>query len=115
MSLPKKAMERMSKKCPKCDSGNVHITQYPNPRDNMATCYACGCAGMEEDFPEQTLFDRITASPEVLAEELVTTSYDEFKDCTVYWAWLGNGRREAYCSKPEAIAATVARLKGVCK
>lgn len=61
-----------------------------------------------------SVFDHITASPEGLAKELVSTSYDEFKDCTVYWGWLGNGRREAYYTKAEAIAATVARLKEMC-
>ena len=60
---------------------------------------------------KQTVFDSITQSPEVLAKELVTTTYDEYKDCTVYWAWQGNGRREAYYTKAEAIAATVAKLK----
>lgn len=68
------------------------------------------------DFEQKalpTVFQQITVSPEVLAKELITTSYDEFKDCTVYWAWLGNGRREAYYSEAEAIAATVAKLKEV--
>ena len=104
----------MSKKCPRCESKDIHITEYPAPTDSMATCYGCGYTDLADRFPEQTVFDRITASPEVLAKELITTSYDEFKDCTVYWAWLGNGRREAYYSKPEAIAATVAKLKEVC-
>jgi hypothetical protein len=62
---------------------------------------------------KKTIFGRITTSPEALAKELITTSYDEFKDCTVYWAWLGNGRREAYYGREEAIAATVAKLKEV--
>lgn len=73
---------------------------------------ATGCPA--NYIKQHALFQEITASPEVLAKELITTSYDEFKDCTVYWAWLGNGRREAYYSKHEAIAATVAKLKEVC-
>lgn len=86
-------------KCPKCGS------EYLGVRADHY-CLSCG-------WNNYTVFHRITASPEVLAEELITTSYDELKDCTVYWAWLGNGRREAYYSKPEAIAATVAILKKV--
>lgn len=74
--------------------------------------YGCeDCRFEHKDHP--SLFYRITRSPEVLAKELITTSYDEFKNCTVYWAWLGDGRREAYCTREEAIAATVAKLKEV--
>ena len=77
----------------------------------LPSCGACKAFAERYGGNQLTVFNRITTSPEVLAKELITTSYDEFKDCTVYWAWLGNGRREAYYSKEEAIAATVAKLK----
>lgn len=54
------------------------------------------------------LFDQITASPEVLAVELVTLDYDG------WWAYVGIGKRKTYPTREEAIAATVARLKEVC-
>lgn len=100
--------------CSVCGGMNMQTERRP---DGDRHCLDCGSRwkiGSERLSKKQTLFDRITASPEALAKELVTTSYDEFKDCTVYWAWLGNGRREAYYSKPEAIAATVAKLNEVC-
>lgn len=56
----------------------------------------------------KTIFHRITTSPEVLAKELVTL------DCDSLWfAWVGIGRREAFSTREEAIAATVEKLKEV--
>ena len=108
----------MSKKCPKCDSGNVHITQYHNPHDNMATCYACGCAGMEEDFPEQTLFDRITASTEVLAEKLVYCVPVPLFDPGAglerwYTVFSPFDAKKYFRTKEEAVTHAVAKLKEV--
>ena len=98
----------MSKKCIWC-GGVVN----PGLAGNGYYCPHCDEDLTEADVNYMTLFETITSSPDVLAKELVTTSYDEFKDCTVYWAWLGNGRREAYYSESEATAATLARLKEV--
>lgn len=60
----------------------------------------------------KTVFDRITASPEVLAEKLTYWQYDpEQSRC----GWTNNiivG--ELYKNYHEAIAATAARLKEVC-
>ena len=55
-----------------------------------------------------TLFERITASEEVLALELVTL------DCDGWWAYVGFGKRKSYPTREEAIAATVKELKEVC-
>ena len=57
---------------------------------------------------DRTLFERITASPEVLAEKLV----EDTMDGTMFYSIL---TREDYCTKEIAIAATVAKLKAVCK
>ena len=98
----------MSKKCPKCESKDIHITEYPNPTDSMATCYGCGHTDLVEQFPK-TVFDRITQSPETLAGRLVyfgTTSWDDD-----FWAsTICDG---CFDTKAEAIAATVAMLKEV--
>lgn len=112
MSVRKKSEERMSKKtCWECIHYNSAWSYCRRAKAYLHAMYDQKECPFIDEPP--TVFERITASPEVLAKELVTTSYDEFKDCTVYWAWLGNGRREAYYSKPEAISATVARLKEV--
>lgn len=117
----------MSKKCPRCESKNIHITEYPNLSCSMATCYGCGYADLLEKFPEQTLFDKITQSYETLAEKLVyETAVEERK--TVYdnrgrgvgvrsyidYVWKSSVTGDdIYTSKDEAIAATVAKLKEV--
>ena len=62
---------------------------------------------------KQTVFDRITASPEVLAPYLV--SDDEWG---FHSSITDEGEREdigAYDTEEEAIAATVAKLKEVAK
>lgn len=63
---------------------------------------------MKKQKKENTLFDRITQSPEVLAERLV-------------YRYDGNGTWRSFLlygyeflTKSEAIAATVAKLKEVC-
>ena len=103
----------MSKKCPKCESKDIHITYYPAPTDNMATCYGCGYADLAERFPEQTVFDRITTSPEVLAEKLVYRTIEIAVNRVIYSCWKSTITEEAYRTKAEAIAATVAKLKEV--
>lgn len=97
----------MSKKCPKCGSKDIHITYYPAPTDNMATCYGCGYADFLERFPDQSIFDRITASKEVLAPKLVYVSL--FNAC-----WYSTLTGDVmYKSREEAEAATVEKLKEV--
>ena len=95
----------MSKKCTLC--GSTDVVPYKNNLfgEPMLMCNNCKEPGVWYRFEEPTLFDRITASPEVLAEKLV---YD------VEWCWfstiLWNG---VWSSKEEAIAATVEKLKEV--
>jgi hypothetical protein len=57
---------------------------------------------LERDKP--TVFDRITASPEVLAESLV------------FWegGWTSRFIKFTTTNREEAIAATVAKLREVC-
>ena len=54
-----------------------------------------------------TLFDAITESPYVLAEELVTL------DCDGWWAYVGIGKRESYPTREQAVAVTVEKLMKV--
>lgn len=67
------------------------------------------CSKFEPKKP--TLFSRITASEEVLAPEFVEMMYDRVSGDYRYYSMLTG---EFYNSKPEAIAATLARLKEVC-
>lgn len=59
---------------------------------------------------KQTLFDRITASPEVLAPEFVGMMYNRVCGDYLNYSMLTG---EWYATHAEAIAATVARLKEV--
>lgn len=103
----------MSKKCQKCKSKDIHITEYPTPADNIATCYGCGYVDLVDRFPEQTFFDYITTSPEVLAKEFVEKQEDQWDDDDYsYYSYL---TKEWYATESKALAATVAKLKEVWK
>ena len=99
----------MSKiKCPECGSENI-LTE--RRLDGFHACLECLHRWkIGESQPKQTLFDRLTASPEVLAENLL------------HCIWYPHGRRwistvivwKEFEDKKEAYAATVAKLKEVC-
>lgn len=102
-------------KCPQCNDRDVHITPYPPPESDIASCYKCGYTGLVGEFPEQNLFDRITASPEVLAPKFVyhVTSFLDGLDKPkkVWYSTLINN--QYFNTELEAKRATVARLKEV--
>jgi hypothetical protein len=61
---------------------------------------------------KQSLFDRITSSPEVLAPCFVEKQPDQWDDDDyAYYSYL---TKEWYATEDKAIAATVAKLKEVC-
>lgn len=90
--------------CPMCKNPN-----YQDLGNGNLGCPECGYA-----WSMPTVFDRITSSPEVLAETLVFTSH--FEDCHYRArAWKSVFfLQNRYGTKEEAIAATVAKLKEVC-
>ncbi|MST97596.1 hypothetical protein FYJ85_11160 [Victivallaceae bacterium BBE-744-WT-12] len=55
-------------KCPKC--GSEHISQERRI-DGDAICMDCHHRGKPEEFRQKTNFEKMTASPEALAEEMV--------------------------------------------
>jgi transcription initiation factor TFIIIB Brf1 subunit/transcription initiation factor TFIIB len=91
----------MNKKCPDCGSLNVEEVF-----DGESYCKDCFLHCATDDLEDASVFDRITQSPEVLAEALV---YD------IEWDWYSTIIcNKGFSSQREAIAATVARLKEVC-
>ena len=67
-----------------------------------------------KDFREASVFDRITASPEVLAEKLVYQFIGYDGNGLFHGYWKSTITDEDYATKEEAIAATVEKLKEVC-
>lgn len=103
----------MSNKCPRCGNSLMAIlASNKNPLTDILQCDICRFAGERRIFNNTTLFDRITQSPEVLAEELVYCEKPEcFCECASWRSViLGN---VSYATKEKAIAATVAKLKEV--
>lgn len=98
----------MSKRiCERCKSENV-IEDIYYGGTQYYECQSCLCRGDKDNFPEMTLFHQITASPEVLAAEMVFWGHD--KDSEWYTSHLLD---EDYRTEAEAISATVAKLKEV--
>ena len=103
--------------CKRCKSTKViEIGSYGGT--TYYRCETCQDWGEKDQFPELTLFDRITASPEVLAEKLVYSR--EFvwgDDCgneETEVKYLSTITDEVYSTEAEALAATVEKLKEVC-
>ena len=80
-------------------------------------CDSCHHLGEKDEFPEYTLFDRITTSPEVLAENLVyeIRSTDPVFGGTYYWWCSTIIPGEKWAKREEAFSATVEELKEVAK
>lgn len=77
-------------------------------------CKRCKYFAKVADFPEQTVFDKITASPEVLAEKLVYRELITEEDDGYVYRWRSTILpNDFWYNDARAIAATVARLKEV--
>ena len=57
-----------------------------------------------------TNIERITADPKILAEQLVYSHYDEF-DGDVWFGVTGDGIRESFKTRENAVIATLEWLK----
>ena len=100
----------MSKKiCKECASFDGTCCQSVFAFPYEIECSDDHCEYFAEK-PKQTVFDRITASPEVLAEKLVCHGVTSWED-EYYWSTVCNG---IFKTRAETIAATVAKLKEVC-
>lgn len=107
--------------CPKCGNPNTYVERRPD-----GFCYCPDCQHrwkIGESQPKPTLFNRITQSPEVLAEETVYMDYNYDKQmCGFTTPFIdemflieeqpGKCHEEKYfCARNKAIAATVEKLK----
>ena len=95
----------MSKKCPDCGSLNVEEVF-----DNEAYCKDCFLHCAADDLEDASVFERITASPDVLVEKLVYLVRDSYNGAINFY-WRSTIIDKAWKTKSEAIAATLERLK----
>jgi hypothetical protein len=98
--------------CQNCKSIAVEYEDYVGGT-SYYRCKTCGMRGNEDKFTQVTLFSRITASPEVLAESVVYTYEMAIGGSMFRVYWTSPFVENFYPDKPEAIAATVAKLKEV--
>jgi hypothetical protein len=100
----------MCSECKKCDGDRCNYFDNDSDRESTIACIL-----FEPKNP--TVFDRITASPEVLAEKLVYNKMYMIQDgilqywVSSYFSTIMPGKSWEY--ETEAIAATVAKLKEV--
>lgn len=97
--------------CPECGSYRVTYEHTDDYDWQLCTCGCCGCSGTPDEFFHDSVFARITASPEALAEKLVYKTLCVGVNRVTYSCWKSTITEESYRTKEEAIAATVARLK----
>lgn len=99
----------MSKRiCGRCGSTDIEENSLRG-EVIWCNCNRCKYFAKVADFPEQSVFDKITASPEVLAEKMTYWQYDPDQ---TRCGWTNNVIvGQLFKNYHEAIAATVAKLK----
>lgn len=106
-------------RCKICKSTDVRVYTPGIFGDSRHKCNSCGEISFTTDFVEPTVFDRITSSPEVLAENIVVPIIVEYSGDVLWVSPLlqkdTSKRATFFDSKEESIAATVAKLKEVAK
>lgn len=100
-------------RCKTCKSTDVTAYTPGIFGDSRHKCNSCGEISFTADFVEPTIFDRITASPKVLAEKLVYQFIGYDGNGLFHGYWKSTITDEDYTTKEEAIAATVARLEEI--
>ena len=102
--------------CPKCGNPNIQTERRPDGFHHCIDCRHTWKIGASQ--PKPTLFDRITSSPEMLAEKLVycnVTVKEQPDRVELTKGWYSTIiRGKVWSNESEAIAATVAKLKEVC-
>jgi hypothetical protein len=98
-------------KCFHCDHYDKHTNICDVDRNEVLNPWDDSECDYLKEPP--TVFQRITASPEVLTEKLVYRTIKIAVNRVTYSCWKSTITEEAYRTKAEAIAATVARLKEV--
>ena len=113
---------RIDRYCKTCGNVTVADAGY-YAGSSFYQCETCGRRGMSDIFPQATVFHKLTASPEVLAEKLVYvikqlftisgTSRGNLGEYEVKTKWFSTIVDGDFDSEPEAIAATLKKLNEV--
>lgn len=104
-------MSNYNTKCPRCGRNATEIIKR---YENGSIVYQCNNKYCYKAFVVNPFFFKITKSAEVLAEKLVYRTIEIAVNRVTYSCWKSTITEEVYKTKPEAIAATVAKLKEVC-
>lgn len=97
--------------CPKCGNPNTHVERRP---DGFCCCPECHHRWkIGESQPKPTVFDRIIASPEVLAPKFIYEATTCAGDGYILAGYRSTIAAGFWLAKSEAIAATVNKLKEV--
>lgn len=99
----------MSKLCPHCKSKKVGSFS-----DTVMCCMACHRVFGKSQLIDATVFDRITASPEVLAPKFIYEATTCVGDGYILPGYKSTITAGFWRAESEAIAATVEKLKEVC-
>ena len=103
------ALKNGEEHCEKCAFNECRECEY------SPSIPACDADKREDGLniyfvPLKTNFDRITESPEALAEQLVYSAWDGFNE-TVFSGIVSDGIRYEYKKRKEAVAATLEWLR----
>lgn len=97
-------------KCPFCNS--IRVVKVLG--GDMSICLACeSILNTIDGESKQTVFDRITASHEALADKLVYKTLVVGNNRVTYSCWRSTITEESYRTKKEAIDATADQLREV--
>jgi hypothetical protein len=98
--------------CRNCKSISVEYEDYCGGT-SYYRCKTCGQLGDKNKFTQQSVFDRITQSPEVLAHYLVRLTCFHYPDGSADLLFASSVVEGRWVDRAEAIAATVEKLQEV--
>ena len=96
----------MCSECKKCDGDRCNYFDNDSDRESTIACILFEPKNL-------TFFDHIRSSPEVMAEKLVCLVADSGYNGAPNFYWKSTVVDAAWKTKPEAVAATLAKLKEV--
>jgi hypothetical protein len=112
--------KQMKYSCPNCDSEKIAVEKRPGGWFHCQDChYSWQPYPVKFGFDalpcKQTVFDHITASPEVLAPHFVFLKAVIVTNINPQQQWISTLKGEVYPTREKALAATLEELNKVSK